>query len=51
MKHSHELTLDGNGVPILTEIISSAQCPEQKALVERPPEILSQILSQGSKQV
>lgn len=37
MKHSHELTLDGNGVPILTEIISSAQRPGLKTLVERLP--------------
>ncbi len=37
MKHSHELTLDGNGVPILTEVVSSARRPNQKTLVERLP--------------
>lgn len=35
MKHSHELTLDGNGVPILTEVVSSTHRADQNTQVER----------------
>lgn len=37
MKRNQELTLDSNGVPILTEIVSSVRRPGQKTLVERLP--------------